>query len=259
MDLRLAGKTAFVTGGSAGIGLAIARLLVSEGVSVAVCGRDADRLQAACADLRKESGTVHGVTADVTEPEQLAAAVQSAADEFGRLDLLVANAGGSVGGGLLESSYEDWEHTYRLNVLHAAHAVRCATPHLEKTGGSVVIVSSISGWKPGPSSSYASAKAAEIHLAATLGQELGRRGIRVNAISPGSTLFPGGGWESFGERHPERMAAFADQDFPTGQLVDIQEVADVACFVLSPRASGINGANICVDGGQGRPTAGRFW
>nr|WP_279581885.1 SDR family oxidoreductase [Fodinicola feengrottensis] len=132
-------------------------------------------------------------------------------------------------------------------------------PHLEKAGGSVLIVSSVTGWKPGPSSSYASAKAAEIHLAATLGQELGRRGIRVNALSPGSTLFPGGGWEDFGRQQPERMAAFADGEFPTGHLVEVQQVADTACFLLSPRAAGINGANICVDGGQGRPTAGRFW
>lgn len=254
MDLALNGKAAFVTGGSRGIGLAIARSLAAEGVSVTICGRDQENLRRVC-----DAEGLHGVVADVTVPEQLASAVEAATDHSGRLDLLVANAGGSVGGSLLDSSYEDWEHTYRLNVLHAAHAVRCATPHLEKDGGSVVIVSSITGWKPGPSSAYASTKAAEIHLAATLAQELGRRGIRVNALSPGSTLFPGGGWESFGERHPDRMAAFAEQDFPAGHLVDIQQVADVACFLLSARAAGITGANICVDGGQGRPSAGRFW
>lgn len=254
MDLELGGKAAFITGGSHGIGLAIARSLIAEGASVTVCGRDEHRL----ASVSQEFG-IHTVAADVTDPMQLAAAVQAAADHSGRLDLLVANAGGSTGGGLLESSYEDWEHTYKLNVLHAAHAVRCATPHLEKNGGSVVIVSSITGWKAGPSSSYASTKAAEIHLAATLGQELGPRGIRVNALSPGSTIFPDGGWEKFGEVHPERMAVFADREFPTGHLVELGQVVDAACFLLSPRAGGINGANICVDGGQGRPTAGRFW
>jgi 3-oxoacyl-[acyl-carrier protein] reductase len=123
----------------------------------------------------------------------------------------------------------------------------------------VLIVASITGWKPGPKSSYASAKAAEIHLAAALAAELGPRGIRVNALSPGSVLFEGGGWDEFRRTRPERFAAFAREDFPAGRLVTPQEVADTACFVLSPRASGVNGANICVDGAQDHPSARRFF
>ncbi|GAB1332390.1 SDR family NAD(P)-dependent oxidoreductase [Streptomyces sennicomposti] len=251
MDLGLAGKTALITGGSSGIGLAIGRTLRDEGAVVTVCGRDPERL--------RESG-LPGVRADVTDPDALTRAVDEAAERMGGLDLLVANAGGVYGGGLLDSTPEDWLRTYELNVLHAAHAVRSAVPHFDRRGGgSALVVASITGWKPGPRSSYASAKAAEIHLAAVLGQELGSRNIRVNALSPGSVMFEGGGWARFRDSRPEQYEAFARDDFPRGRLVELREVADVACFLLSDRAGGINGANICVDGGQDHPSAGRFF
>jgi 3-oxoacyl-[acyl-carrier protein] reductase len=251
MDLELQGKRAFITGGTSGIGLAIGKALAAEGARVSVCGRDRKRID--------QSG-FFGVEADVTDTAALGDAVDRAAEHLGGLDLLVANAGGAIGGGLMDSSPEDWLHTYAINVLHAAHAIRKAVPHFERSGGgSVVVVASITGWKPGPKSSYASAKAAEIHLAATLGQELGPKRIRVNALSPGSVWFDDGGWDSFKKTHPERFAKFAREDFPGGRLVELQEVADVACFLLSARASGINGANIQVDGAQDHPSAGRFF
>ena len=123
VDLGLADKTAFVTGGSHGIGLAIARALTAEGAHVVVCGRDAARLA--------QSG-LQGVQADVTDPGQLGTAVDRAADLLGGLDLLVANVGGAAGGGLLESSPQDWADTFAMNVLHAAHAIRTAVPHFEQ-------------------------------------------------------------------------------------------------------------------------------
>jgi 3-oxoacyl-[acyl-carrier protein] reductase len=255
VDLGLAGKTAFITGGSAGIGLAVASALIAEGASVAVCGRDPARL----AEAAERTGVL-GIEADVTDPDRLRDAVDEAARRLGGLDMLVANAGGSRGGGLLDSTPEDWAATYALNVLHAAHAVRCAVPHFDRRGGgSVVIVSSITGWKPGPTSSYASAKAAEIHLAPTLAQELADHGVRVNALSPGSTYVEDGGWGEFGRRYPERLAAFAREDFPARRLVALDEVADAACFLLSPRAGGINGANLAVDGAQDHPSARRLF
>jgi 3-oxoacyl-[acyl-carrier protein] reductase len=260
MDLGLRGKKAFVTGGTAGIGLGIARALAGEGAAVAVCGRDAVRLEAAVGGLRSTGATAYGFAADVTDPALLGAAVEQGAGALGGLDLLVANAGGSSGGDLLDSTPEDWARTYAINVLHAAHAVRTAVPHLERSGGgAVLIIASITGWKPGPKSSYASAKAAEIHLAATLAQELASRGIRVNALSPGSVLFEDGGWAEFGRAHPDRLAAFAREEFPGGRLVGLEQVTDVACFLLSGRASGINGANVCVDGAQDHPSARRFF
>jgi 3-oxoacyl-[acyl-carrier protein] reductase len=251
MDLGLSGRKAFITGGSRGIGLAIAQALTAEGAHVVICGRDPASL--AGSGLR-------GVQADVTVPDELGRAVDAAALQLGGLDVLVANAGGAAGGDLLASTPDDWMSTFAINALHAAHAIRCAVPHFERAGGgSALIVASITGWKPGPKSSYAAAKAAEIHLAAALAQELGPRSIRVNALSPGSVLFPDGGWDRYRQAYPGDFAAFAAGDFPRGRLIELREVADAACFVLSPRASGISGANICVDAAQDHPSAARFF
>src|SRR5207253_7321677 len=134
LDLRLSGKRAFITGGSAGIGLAVAQRLRSEDAVVTICGRDKGRSDSAVGALGGP-GKAWGIVADVTEPRSLGAAVNGAAERMGGIDLLVANAGGSVGGDLLDSTPEDWAATYALNVLHAAHAIRTAVPHLERAGG----------------------------------------------------------------------------------------------------------------------------
>ena len=122
----------------------------------------------------------------------------------------------------------------------------------------MVIISSITGMRPAPRTSYAVAKAAEIQLAATAAAELAADNVRVNAVSPGSILFPGGSWERFSQENPADFAAFLGTQFPFGRLGRLDEVADVVAFLLSRRASWITGANIVVNGGQGYPSARRF-
>ena len=248
----LRNRTFLITGGSRGLGFAVARLLVAEGASVALCGRDADRLMRAAAELRSENGRVITGAVDVLAPDELEDFTDRAGRELGGLDGLVANVGGKRGGGLLESTREDWQATWELNGGHAVRAVRTGLPHL-RAGGSVVLVSSISGWKPRFPAQYGAAKSAEIYLAGALCQELAPHRVRVNTVSPGSILLPGKSWDRLRRRDPETYAAYAGRN-PSGRLLNAEEVARVITFLLSPASGAVNGAHIPVDGGQ--PQAG---
>ena len=260
MDLGLRGRRALITGGSRGIGFAVAEALAAEGTSVGLVARDPVGLAAAAARLGPRGVPVATAVADVTDTPQLRRAVDDIAAALGGLDHLVANAGGTVGRGNLTSAGDgDFTATFALNAGHAAELIRAGLPHLRAAGGgAVVIVSSITGMRPAPRTAYAAAKAAEIHLAATAAQELAPAGIRVNAVSPGSIMFSGGGWDTFQREHPDEFAVFLASQFPSGRLGRPEEVADVVSFLLSARASWITGANVAVDGGQIYPSARRF-
>jgi len=255
MDLELTGRRALITGATRGIGRAIAERLAAEGCALAICARDEDELARAGEQLRGRGVTVHAAAVDVTDAPALERFVAEAGDALGGLDLLVANAGGAAGEARVEDTDADaWRVTLDLNVVHAAVAARAATPLMRTAGGgAMVFIASVSGLRPQPRAQYAAAKAAEIHLAASLGRELGPDGIRVNAVSPGSILFPGGGWDQRRSSDPETFEAWVRAEFPLGRLGTVEEVADVTCFLLSPRASWISGTNVVVDGAQNQP------
>lgn len=245
-------KRVLVTGGTRGLGEQIVRLLVAEGARVATCARGARDLTALAASLDSPLFTQ---ALDVTEPERLEEFVAAMANRFGGLDGVVACAGGSRGGRFEEADAEDWAATWEVNVGHAARLVRAAVPHLRAAGGgSVVVISSISGWKPGPPVQYGVAKSAQIQLAASLARELGPDGIRVNAVSPGSMLIPGRRWDRMRRDDPEAYAGFVATELPSGAPVAPQEVARVVAFLLSDWSSGISGAHLPVDRAQNAPS-----
>src|ERR1700749_4115739 len=250
MDLGLGGSRALITGGSRGIGFAIADALAAEGAAVGLIARDVDGLAAAARRLASRGTPVATATADVTDTAALGRAVDDLAAALGGLDHLVANAGGRVrGGNLGNSGPDDFTATLALNAGHAAELIRAGLSHLRAAGGgAVVIISSITGLRPAPRTAYAAAKAAEIQLAATAAQELAPDNIRVNAVSPGSIMFPGGGWDQFRQDNPEDFAAFLASQFPFPRLGHLAEVADVVTFLLSARASWVTGSNVLLEG-----------
>lgn len=241
MDLGLAGRRVLVTGATRGIGLAISRGLAAEGALVSLCARDGTEAERVAASL---GPGCRGAEVDVVAPGALEAWVAGEDDSFG----VVACAGG---GG-------DAEGAFALNAGHALRLVQAWADGGPPAGGAALVIASISGWKPGSGVTYAMAKAAEITLAAQLGRDLAPRGLRVNALSPGSVLFDGGGWAAMRSQDPERFERFVAEELPAGRLGRVEEIAAMACVLMSPVAAAwVNGANVCVDGGQDRPGARR--
>jgi 3-oxoacyl-[acyl-carrier protein] reductase len=254
VDLGLTGKAALVTGASRGIGAAIAAGLAAEGCRVAVVARGDEELAGLADRLRAGGADVLPLVADLTEPPAAAQVVGAVEERFGRLDILVNNLGGGTAG----DGDEAWLATLDVNLLQAVRCCRAAIPGMkERRSGVILIVASISGWMVGGGMpSYNVAKAAEIMFARTLGRDLAPFGIRANSISPGSIMFPGGGWARAAADDPTRIADFVARDMPRGRFGAPEEIADVAVFLCSDRAALITGADIHVDGCQLKPSVG---
>ncbi|MCC7106372.1 MAG: SDR family oxidoreductase [Chloroflexi bacterium] len=253
MDLGLRSKVALVTGGSRGIGRAIAFGLVEEGALVAICARSEGRLEQTTEELRAAGGTVLPIVADMTGPEGPATVIARTVAEFGGLDILVNNVGGGGAATFMGTDDETWQSAIDLSVWPTIRASRLAVPHLEaRGGGCITIISSIYGREWGGRPAYMTVKAAENALAKSLARELAPKNIRVNAVAPGSIMFPGGGWDLRTQADPEGMAAFVTSDMPFGRWGRPEEVANVVVFLSSERASLMSGACVNVDGCQSR-------
>jgi 3-oxoacyl-[acyl-carrier protein] reductase len=248
MDLGLGRRVAVVTGGTRGIGLAIAEELAREGARVAVCARSEASLSSA-----QERGWL-SAQADLTRQSEAEAFIERVATEFGRIDILVNNVGGSLGGGSFnESSIDQWRAVMEVNVMATLYASKAAIPHMQKARwGRIIHISSVWGRESGGGSAYNAAKAAVISMSKSMAQDLAQYGILVNVVAPGSVWFPDGGWDKRMQANPEKIEAFVKADMPLGRFGKPEEVAAVVALLASERASLVTGSCWSVDGSQGR-------
>jgi 3-oxoacyl-[acyl-carrier protein] reductase len=255
MDLGLDGRVCVVTGGSRGIGLAIARALCAERAQVLLVGRDRDALRAA-----GDATGADWLVADVTDPEAASSIVATAREQLGGLHALVNNAGTSAVRGLDELTDDEWQAQWEVNVLGPMRLMRVAAPAMEQAGGGrIVNVASSSGKRPSATNAaYSVTKAAQLALSRVFADAWAGRGVLVNAVAPGPTtseLWTGEGGladqvaRARGTSREEVLAAQAAR-LPLGRMATPEEVAAVVVFLLSAQASTVVGAAWSADGGN---------
>lgn len=254
MDLQLTNRVVLVTGGSDGLGLALGRRLVEEGARVAVFARDQRRLQQAVGELVAMGGDALAVPGDVTNGEDLRRLVSSALDRWGRIDGVANNAGRQASARLEDSDDELWEGDLRLKLMAAVRLTRLAVPELRRQGGGAVLNTlAVAGKTPGAGTSPTSvSRAAGLAFTKAMSKELGPDGIRVNAVVVG--LVESGQWDRAAAASGTPVEALyrrlaEGNDIPLGRVGRASEFADLACYLLSPRASYVSGTAVNIDGG----------
>lgn len=245
MDLGLKGLNAVVTGGTKGIGRAVAETLAAEGSNVAICARNPDEVAAAVAALAAKGVKATGRALDVGDGPALQGWVADVASELGGIDIVVSNVSALAIGG----DEESWQQGYNVDMMGAVRLVDAAMPHLAQSkAASIVTISSVSGREIDfASGAYGAMKAALVHYTQGLAYHLASQGIRANTVSPGNTYFPGGVWSQIEQDNPDLYNMALGMN-PTGRMGTPQEMANAVAFVASPAASFVTGTNLVVDG-----------
>jgi len=258
MDLELRGKVAVITGGSVGIGLAVAHALAAEGVHVAICARDRERVEREAKGIAQAHGvTALGIPADVSRPGDIDHAAARIAEKFGGVDILVNNAGTGTSETIMEAPDAKWLYFWDLHVMAAVRFSRAMVPLMRKRGGGVILnTASICAKQPlGYEPIYNTTKAALVMFSKCLANELIKENIRVNVVNPGLILTPD--WrktagvltQGTGQTVDQYLDGVAKENAPIGRFASPEELAHFYAFLCSPRASYCVGSSYYVDGG----------
>jgi 3-oxoacyl-[acyl-carrier protein] reductase len=246
MHLDLTGRNAVVAGGSRGIGRSIALAFARAGANVSICARGETALRVTEKELVPCGHKVHAASCDLADGAAVARYIEAAAQALGGIDILVNNASGFG----LSDDEAGWAASINVDLLAPVRASRAALPYLEKSQGSIIHISSISGLQHSARTPpYGAVKAALIQLTLSQAAALAAKHIRVNCIAPGSIEFPGGSWEQRKTTNPDLYNAILNS-IRFGRLGTPEEIANVALFLASSAASWVTGQTIAVDGGQ---------
>ena len=245
MDLGLRDKGVVVTGASRGIGRSIALAFADEGASLAICARGKEGIDKIAGELRAKGANVHAAPVDVADAQALEEFLESSRQALGRIDVLVNNPSALA----MTDDENGWKASFEVDLMPAVRALWKVVPWMEKEGGAIVHISSLSGKMAGSPPAYAAIKAAMISHAKTLSTVLAPRKIRVNVVAPGAIDFPGGFWDMV-RQHQKPMYDGMLAAIPSGRMGTPEEVANAVVFLASPRASWITGVTLGVDGGQ---------
>ena len=248
MDLGIEGKVALVTASTRGIGHSIAQALGREGVRVAIAARTAE-------DVKRTTAALGGlgIATDLMTEDGSRSAVAETEDGLGPIDILVNNLGLRAGSSWDDTGPAEFDRAFQGNVSVSVRMTQLVLPGMIARGwGRVVAITSVWGREAGGAPAYNAAKAAEISYVKSLAREVASKGVTVNAVAPGSILWPGGGWDRRQQADPDGIAEFVRREMPIGRFGTAEEVADVVAFLCSRQASLVNGACVAVDGGQSR-------
>ncbi len=249
--MQLQNKIALVTGASSGIGKATAGRLARDGADIVVVGRNEQALREVAASVEQTGRKSFPVAADITKVEDCRRAVDSAIQHFGRLDVLVNSAGVIGSGTILDTTLEDWRLMMQVNLDAVFVMMQLAAPHLEKTKGAIVNVSSITGLRAFPNVlSYCVSKAGVDQLTRCAALDLAPKGVRVNAVNPGvvvTNLHRRGGFDA---TQYDKFLEHGKDTHPLGRVGEADEIAEAILYLATSKSEWVTGVTLSVDGGR---------